>query len=136
MLILALISYLLSLLTSNSSVLLHLEKPFIIKLIVAQSKEIIHWIIRVYREMSVNLESVTNQIGTATLDNEGNILSITGEMQQRPEACKYIYNILLDTGKCLQLEPLKRLTISYSDHSYLATIGKDNIYIVKVSQSS
>jgi hypothetical protein len=43
---------------------------------------------------------------------------------------------LLETGKCLQQEPLKRLTISYADYSYLATIGKDQIYIVKVNQSS
>ena len=85
---------------------------------------------------AVNLESVANQIGTAILDNEGNMLSCTGEMQGRPEICRYIYNILLETGKCLQQEPLKRLTISYADYSYLATIGKDQIYIVKVNQSS
>ncbi len=85
---------------------------------------------------SVQLEAVPNQTGTAVLDVDGNVLSSSGELAQRPDILLNIYNILLESGKCLQNEPLKRVTISYSDYSYLATIGKGQIYIVKVNQCS
>lgn len=80
--------------------------------------------------MDVDLSNVPNQIGTAILDSDGNLLKATGELDQN--ACATIFKILLDAAKCLERDSLRRLSISFQDHNYVVTIGDKHVYIVKV----
>jgi len=87
--------------------------------------------------MDVDLERIPSQIGTAILDSDGKVLKVTGDISQNQDVCSTIYKILLDTSKCLDKEPMKRISISFTDHNYVVTVGKNHVYIVKfLSQSS
>lgn len=85
--------------------------------------------------MDVELESVPNQIGTAILSTaDGKILKATGALANDEDAvvtCSTIYKMLLDSAKCLGDEPMRRLSISYTDYNYVVTLGKKHVYIVK-----
>ena len=39
--------------------------------------------------------------------------------------------MLQDTAKVLEGEPMKRISISFSDFSFIATLSERHIYIVK-----
>jgi len=87
--------------------------------------------------MNVELELVPNQIGTAILDmTDGKVLRSTGDLSSGEEGranCASVYRMLLDTSKCLGSEPMRRLSITFTDHSYIVTLGEKHIYIIKLS---
>ena len=78
---------------------------------------------------------VPNQIGTAILSTtDGKILKATGALDNDDDgaaACSAIYKMLLDSSKCLQNEPMRRMSISYTDYNYIITLGQGHVYIVK-----
>ena len=84
--------------------------------------------------MDVELEQVSGQLGTALLDNDGKIIKSTGELatEDAKAHCLAVYRMLQDTAKVLEGEPMKRISISFSDFSFVATLSERNIYIVKV----
>ena len=92
--------------------------------------------------MEVELELVPNQCGTAILDAaDGKMCKSTGDLSTSPTdegqmICSSIYRILLDTSKCLGNEPMRRLSVSFSDHNYVVTLGEKHIYIVKTRGSA
>ena len=85
--------------------------------------------------MDVDLESVPNQIGTAILGStDGKILKATGALDNEYDgaaAFAVIYKMLLDSTKCLTGEPMRKLSISYTDYNYVVTLGQNHIYVVK-----
>ena len=85
--------------------------------------------------MDVDLEAVPNQIGTAILGStDGKVLKATGGLDNEYDGaatCTAIYKMLLDSTKCLKEEPMRRLSISYTDYNYVVTLGHKHIYIVK-----
>jgi len=85
--------------------------------------------------MDVDLEAVPNQIGTAILQSsDGKILKSTGSLDNEDEgvsSCATIFKMLQDSAKCLAEEPMRRLSISFTDYNYVVTLGKHHIYIVK-----
>ena len=85
--------------------------------------------------MDVDLEAVPNQIGTAVLGStDGKVLKATGALDNEDDgaaACVAVYKMLLDSTKCLGDEPMRRMSISYTDYNYVVTLGKKHIYIVK-----
>ena len=86
------------------------------------------------QSMDIDLDSVPNQIGTAVLSTvDGKILQSTGAFcdDDGSVVCRNIYRMLLDSAKCLEDEPLRRLSISFTDYNYVVTLGKKNLYIVK-----
>ena len=88
--------------------------------------------------MNVELESVPSQIGTAILDvSDGKILRSSGDLasEEATTVCASIFRLLLDTSKCLGSEPMRRLSVTFSDHSYIVTLGDKNIYIVKLEKT-
>lgn len=40
--------------------------------------------------------------------------------------------MLRDTSKCLRNEPMRRISISYTEHSFIATLTDSHLYIIKV----
>jgi hypothetical protein len=89
--------------------------------------------------MDVDLESVPNQVGTAILGStDGKILKASGALDNEYDgaaACSAIYKMLLDSTKCLAGDPMKRMSISYTDYNYVITLGQKHIYIVKTEVS-
>jgi ragulator complex protein LAMTOR4 len=85
---------------------------------------------------SVDLESVPNQVGTAVLnrDGGGTVVKCTGSLSEDGGAnvCAHVYQMLLDTSVCLDQEPLRRMSILFSDHNYVVTLGDKHIYIVQL----
>ena len=85
--------------------------------------------------MEVDLEAVPSQIGTAILQaSDGKVLKSTGALDNEddgPATCVTIYKMLQDSAKCLAEEPMRRLSISFTDYNYVVTLGKHHIYIVK-----
>ncbi len=86
--------------------------------------------------MDVDLEQVPNQCGTAILEAaDGRVCKATGDFlalaSEGQIICSSIYRMLMDTSKCLGNEPMRRLSISFSDHNYIVTQGEKHIYIVK-----
>ena len=85
--------------------------------------------------MEVDLEAVPNQIGTAILQaSDGKVLKSTGSLDNEedgPAVCATIYKMLQDSAKCLAEEPMRRLSISFTDYNYIVTLGKHHVYIVK-----
>ncbi len=85
--------------------------------------------------MDIDLESIPNQVGTAILSAvDGKILKSTGSLDNEEEGhaiCATVFKMLLDSGICLGDEPLRRLSISFTDYNYVVTLGKSHVYIVK-----
>lgn len=85
---------------------------------------------------TIDLEQVPSQIGTATLDIDGGkIVKTTGDLatEDGKVACASIYRIMQDTAKCIGDEPLKRITITFTDHKYAVAFNDKCIYIVKTT---
>lgn len=86
-----------------------------------------------------SLYLVPNQQGTAIIDLvDGRVIKATGDILGTDEGksiCLTIHKMLLDTAKCLGNEPLRRISISFSDHSYIATLNEKFIYLVKTNLS-
>ena len=83
----------------------------------------------------VDLTQVQGQVGTATLDvSDGKVLRSTGELEGEVgrKAAATIFGMLQDTAKCLRNEPMRRLSISSSDHVWQVTISDKYVYVVKV----
>ena len=84
--------------------------------------------------MEVDLTQVRDQTGTATLDaSDGKVAVATGDLsgEEGQTRCATIFRMLQDTSKCLGDEPMRRLSISFTDHNYVITLGERHIYIVK-----
>jgi hypothetical protein len=85
--------------------------------------------------MDVDLESVPKQIGTAILAAaDGKVLKATGALDNDEDGaatCSTIYKMLQDSAKCLGDEPLRRLSVSYTEFNYVVTVGPKHVYIVK-----
>ena len=85
----------------------------------------------------VDLTQVQGQIGSATLDatDDGKIIKATGELLgvDGKIVCTTIFRMLQDTSKCLGNEPMRRLSISFTDHVYVVTLTEKFVYLVKKS---
>lgn len=85
----------------------------------------------------LDLTQVQGQIGTATIDSvDGKIIKATGELEndEGANACATIFRMLQDTAKCLGNEPMRRLSISFTDHVYIVAVSDKQIYLVKTTQ--
>lgn len=86
-----------------------------------------------------SLYLVPSQQGTAIIDLiDGKVIKATGDILGTDEGkcvCSTIYKMLLDTAKCLGNEPLRRISVTFSDHSFVATLNEKYIYLVKTNQS-
>jgi len=89
--------------------------------------------------MRPDLETVPNQLGTASLRlDTGVLLSKTGHMDTPAgvEAVQTLYQILLDAGLILQApqhqgDPLRRIAVQFKSLQYVMTVAKDEVFIVK-----
>ena len=85
--------------------------------------------------MDIDLESVSAQVGTATIDStSGEIKKSSGELsgQNANIVCQYIVRILKESISCIGEQPIKRISVSFGSHSYVATLSQGLIFIVKV----
>ncbi len=86
--------------------------------------------------MEVNLDNVKNS-GSAILRlSDGFIMSSKGDLEGDERSINYLYSILLDSIKSIEKdEPFHRLSVVYSTHNYIVTLGEDNgenyVYIIK-----
>ena len=83
----------------------------------------------------VDLTQVQGQTGTATLDvSSGGVLRATGDLlgDEGKRACAAVFRMLQDTSKCLRNEPMRRLSITFSDHAFVVTLSDKAVYIAKV----
>lgn len=82
---------------------------------------------------TIDISDVSNS-GTAILRAaDGFVIQSTGDLQgtKGEMESSVLYKMLLDTGALLQEEPLRRLSVSYSSHQYIAAIYTGAIYIIK-----
>lgn len=82
------------------------------------------------------LRSVSGQTGTLVLDNQGQVLSATGELRGTSGeiAAETIYSMLQDSSSVLdmqQKEELERMTITFPTYDFVVTLDTDQIYVVK-----
>ena len=85
--------------------------------------------------MEVDLTTVRGQIGTAVLDaQDGKVLRSSGELEGEAgvKAAATVFRLLQDMAKCLRNEPMRRLTISFSDHVWVVTISDKCVFLAKV----
>jgi hypothetical protein len=84
--------------------------------------------------MDADLTQIQGQLGTATLDvTDGKIVKATGQLDgdEGKNACATLYRMLQDTAKCLEKEPMRRLSISFADHAFVVTLSERYVYVVK-----
>ena len=85
-------------------------------------------------KMDVDLTQIQGQLGTAILDvTDGKIVKATGQLDgdEGQNACTTLYRMLQDTAKCLDKEPMRRLSISFADHAFIVTLSERHVHIVK-----
>lgn len=82
----------------------------------------------------IDINGVSN-LGTAILRaTDGVVIQSTGELQgaKGDMESSVLYKMLLDTGAILQeKEPLRRISVSYSSHQYIAALCTGAVYIIK-----
>mmetsp|Transcript_88517 Transcript_88517/g.176982 ORF Transcript_88517/g.176982 Transcript_88517/m.176982 type:complete len:88 (-) Transcript_88517:334-597(-) len=79
---------------------------------------------------TVDLEGL-GALGTATLASDGSVIRSSGELEGDIKTLKTLYQMMLDTGSILGEEPLKRITVSFSDHQLVMAVSQGNVHIVK-----
>lgn len=92
-------------------------------------------------ELGVDLSKIPDQVGAAVMELDGSVLEATGELEGNESGLITLYQMLQDAGTILQhtkqgvgigkTEGFRRLTVTFTDHSYVVTIASGRIIIVK-----
>ncbi|KNC77863.1 hypothetical protein SARC_09684, partial [Sphaeroforma arctica JP610] len=83
-------------------------------------------------DQSIDLQRVTDQVGTMIISRGGDVLSSSGDLDG-PNIQSTMIGILHDTGCVLDGAPLKRVCLTYDTFEYVLTLGgeRGDIYVVK-----
>lgn len=85
--------------------------------------------------MEDNLNDVEGQVGTLKLNLDGSVVSSSGDLAEDPDLPNIIVSLLQDVNAIVKNSgkesPFKRLTVAFSQSSFVVTIANGKIYVVK-----
>jgi hypothetical protein len=83
----------------------------------------------------ISLPEIEGQVGVLVLKLDGSVLSASGELAEDSSLPQTFVGLLQDANSLIKTSgkesPFKRLTVAFSNASYVLTVAQNKIYVVK-----